>query len=224
MDFLLVAFWSAASIGVLFLLTKLMGHKHLYQMTMFDYAVGITIGSVAAEMATTLEAPWRPLLAMTVYGAADYLISLLTSRSRAARKQISGTPIVLLNDGKLYRESFCKAKMDLDDFLSACRVQGYFDICEIRTALLEHNGHVSILPAARSRPVTTEDLALHPSEKTLLTPVIMDGEIQWDALMRLGVDEIWLRRALEETKEKDPKKIFLALCDGEKRIAVYPVM
>lgn len=224
MDFVFVALWSAASIGVLFLLTKLMGHKQVYQMTMFDYAVGITIGSIAAEMATELETPWKPLLAMTVYGAADYLIAVLTSRSRAARKQISGTPVVLLNNGKLYRESFCKAKLDLDDFLCACRVQGYFDLREIKTALLEHNGHVSILPYACNRPVTPEDLALQPPEETLVTPLIMDGEIQWDALTALGVDEIWLRRALEDTKEKDPKKIFLALCDGEKRLAVYPMV
>lgn len=224
MDFLLVAFWSAASIGVLFLLTKLMGHKQVYQMTVFDYAVGITIGSIAAEMATELETPWKPLLAMTVYGAADYLISVLTSRSRTVRKQLSGTPVVLLNDGKLYRESFCKAKLDLDEFLSACRVQGYFDLREIKTALLEHNGHVSILPYARSRPVTPEDLVMQPSEETLMTPLVMDGEIQWDALTRLGVDEIWLRRALEDTEEKNPQKIFLALCDGEKRLTVYPLV
>ncbi len=223
MEFLLVAFWSAASIAVLFLLTKLMGHKQVYQMTMFDYAVGITIGSIAAEMATELEAPWQPLLAMAVYGAASCLVSFLTQRSRAARRQLSGTPVVLLNGGKLYRESFQKAKLDLDEFLCACRVQGYFDLREIRTALLEHNGHVSILPRAGSRPVTPEDLALQPPEESLAVPLVMDGEIQWDALTRMGVDEIWLRRALEETEEKDPKKIFLALCDGEKRLTVYPV-
>lgn len=223
MDFLMVALWSAASVAVLFLLTKLMGHKQVYQMTAFDYAVGITIGSIAAEMATELESPWRPLLAMAVYGAADLGISMVTSRSRAARKQISGTPVVLLNNGKLYRESFSKAKLDLDDFLCACRVQGYFDLREIRTALLEHNGHVSILPSARNRPVTPQDLSLQPPEERLMTPLIMDGEIQWDALTALGTDEIWLRRALKESEEKDPGKIFLALCDSEKRLTVYPM-
>ena len=43
------------SIVVLFILAKLMGTKQVSQMTMFDYVVGITIGSIAAELATELE-------------------------------------------------------------------------------------------------------------------------------------------------------------------------
>ena len=48
------------SILALFLLTKLMGAKQVSQMTMFDYVVGITIGSSAAELATELEEPHKP--------------------------------------------------------------------------------------------------------------------------------------------------------------------
>ena len=47
------------SILALFLLTKLMGAKQVSQMTMFDYVVGITIGSAAAELATELEEPHK---------------------------------------------------------------------------------------------------------------------------------------------------------------------
>ena len=55
------------SIAVLFLLAKLMGNKQVSQMTMFDYVVGITIGSSAAELATELENPAKPLIAMLLY-------------------------------------------------------------------------------------------------------------------------------------------------------------
>ena len=223
MDFIWLIVATLSSIAVLFLLTKLMGHKQLYQMTMFDYVVGITIGSIAAEMATELETPWRPLLAMTLYGAADYLIAQLTNHSRTARKQISGTPVVLLNNGKLYRESFRKAKMDLDDFLCACRTEGYFDLTQIQTALLEHNGRVSILPSVGARPVTPADLKIQPPQDFLSTPVIMDGEIQWDALTHLGVDETWLRRALDRKRGGKPEEIFLAVCDSEKELTIYPM-
>ena len=52
------------SIAVLFLLAKLMGNKQVSQMTMFDYVEGITIGSVAAELATDLDAPLNSLTAL----------------------------------------------------------------------------------------------------------------------------------------------------------------
>ena len=69
------------SMAVLFLLTKLMGSKQVSQMTMFDYVVGITIGSSAAELATELEQPVKPLTAMVLYGVAAVLISIVTSKS-----------------------------------------------------------------------------------------------------------------------------------------------
>ena len=52
------------SLAALFLLTKLSGNKQVSQMNLFDYVMGITIGSIAAEMASELESPLRPLWAM----------------------------------------------------------------------------------------------------------------------------------------------------------------
>ena len=60
---------SFGSIITLFVLTKLMGYRQMSEMSMFDYINGITIGSIAAEMATSLEQSfWQPFTAMVVYG------------------------------------------------------------------------------------------------------------------------------------------------------------
>ena len=56
-DLLKVLGTSVGSIVVLFLLAHLMGNKQISQLSMFDYIVGISIGSIAAEMATELETP-----------------------------------------------------------------------------------------------------------------------------------------------------------------------
>ena len=66
----LVSLTTLLSLVVLFLLTKLMGAKQVSQMTMFDYVEGITIGSVAAELATNLDAPLNSLTALVLYGLA----------------------------------------------------------------------------------------------------------------------------------------------------------
>ncbi|MDY6020477.1 MAG: DUF421 domain-containing protein, partial [Oscillospiraceae bacterium] len=86
LDLAQVALTAVASLTVLFLLTKLIGNKQISQMTMFDYVTGITIGSIAAEMATELETPVRPLVAMLVYGVLTVLIALWTNKSLAARR------------------------------------------------------------------------------------------------------------------------------------------
>ena len=75
------------SLAALFLLTKLSGNKQVSQMNLFDYVMGITIGSIAAEMASELESPLRPLWAMVVYGLAAWGIALLTNKSIRARRR-----------------------------------------------------------------------------------------------------------------------------------------
>ena len=93
------------SIVVLFILAKLMGTKQVSQMTMFDYAVGITIGSVAAELATELEEPAKPLTALILYGVVAFLISIPTNESVKARAVVTGKPLVLLENGVIYRQN-----------------------------------------------------------------------------------------------------------------------
>ena len=66
---------SLGSIIAIFILTKLMGYRQMSQMSMFDYVNGITIGSIAAEMATSLEENFmQPLVAMIVYALAAFFV------------------------------------------------------------------------------------------------------------------------------------------------------
>ena len=142
----LAALSSLLSIAVLFLLAKLMGTKQVSQMTMFDYVVGITIGSIAAELATELEEPLRPLTALIVYGVTAFVISILTNKFLKVRSMVTGKPLVLLENGVIYRENLKKARLDLNEFLTYCRIGGWFDLNQLQSAVLEHNGVVSCLP------------------------------------------------------------------------------
>ena len=80
MEIIKVILTSLLSAAVLFLLAKIMGHKQISQLDFFDYITGITIGSIAAELATELEDPLKPLIAMVVYGVIAVLL-LTTSLS-----------------------------------------------------------------------------------------------------------------------------------------------
>ncbi|MFQ9141425.1 MAG: hypothetical protein ACLR4W_03940 [Oscillospiraceae bacterium] len=84
LDFLSLAVTAVVSYLVLFLLTKLVGNKQISQMTMFDYISGISVGSIAAEMATEPESPMRPLTGMVVYGLLAWGVTLWTNKSRRA--------------------------------------------------------------------------------------------------------------------------------------------
>lgn len=166
---------AAGSIVVLFLLAKLIGARQVSQMTLFDYVVGITIGSVAAELAVEIQHPVGPLTALVVYGVAAVGIAVLTNKSLKARTAVTGKPLILLENGVIYRENLRKAHLDLDEFLTYCRIGGWFDLNELETAVLEHNGAVSFLPRETARPATPMDLDLSPQQTRMQVPFIMDG-------------------------------------------------
>ena len=101
MEMLQVILTALLSAAALFLITKIMGHKEVAQLDFFDYITGITIGSIAAELATELEKPGKPLVAMLVYGGVSLGLDMITSKFPRTRKYINGTPTILMDKGKL---------------------------------------------------------------------------------------------------------------------------
>lgn len=211
MDILNVAVTSAASIITLFILTKLMGNKQVSQLSMFDYIIGISIGSIAAEFSTELENPENTLTAMIIYALSAYLVSIVTGKSTRIRKIVIGRPLILFDNGKLYRKNFKKARIDISDFLTHCRNQGYFDLSQVQTAVFEYNGSVSILPVEDNRPLEPSDMNIKPVQQKLLVNVIMDGNINEENLRHAGKDKMWLKKQISSHGFHNEHEIFLGL-------------
>ena len=223
MDFIKLILVSLLSVAVLFLITKIMGHKQVAQLDFFDYVSGITIGSIGAELATELEKPMHPLISLLIYGAVSVVLRLLSQKFPRTRKFINGTPTILMSGGVLYRSNMKKAKIDLSEFMLLCREQGYFDLSDIECAVFEADGRLSILPKAASRPVAQRDLGMTVSENRISTELIMDGSIMGENRSRIGRDERWLKARLREGGHHDTLDIFLAIYHPDSdRLTIYP--
>lgn len=222
MDIIKVILTALLSVVALFIITKIMGHKQVAQLDFFDYVSGITIGSIGAELATELEEPYKPLIALCVWGGASLLLNLLAHKLPKTRKYINGTPTILMNEGKLYRKNLRKAKLDLSEFMLLCREQGYFDLDEIQTVIFEHNGKVSILPKAANRPATPEDLKITAQATHIGVEVIMDGRVMGENLTRMGRDTNWLEKQLKAQGHKSVKDVFLGIYRPEEdKLTLY---
>ena len=223
MDFFKVTMTALLSVAALFIITKIMGHKQVAQLDFFDYINGITIGSIAAELATELEEPYKPLVALCIYGIVSIILSLVAQKFPRTRKYINGTPTILMNSGRIYRKNLKKAKLDLSEFMLLCREQGYFNLKEIQTAILEHNGKLSVFPRAANRPVTPTDLKIAVTPEYIGTEVIMDGRIMGENLRRLGTDEKWLTEQIRMQGYNDVKDILLGIYRKEEdALTIYP--
>ncbi|MGM9682409.1 MAG: DUF421 domain-containing protein [Eubacteriales bacterium] len=222
MIYLKVLLTTLLSFVALLIITKLIGYRQMSQMSMFDYINGITIGSIAAELATSLESDWLlPLEAMLLYGLFVVGISLLTSHSLFLRKHITGKPLTMYRHGRLFYDSFKKSKVDVNEFLMQCRNKGYFDLSQVDTVILEPNGRLSIMPKAAERPLTPTDMKIAVSPSYIPVEVIIDGNIMYGNLAAVGRSTEWLLSELKCGGAESPEQVFLAMYTPDGKLNIY---
>ena len=221
MEILKIIGLSLSSITILFILTKIVGQREMSSLSIFDFTIAITIGSIAAEMATSLENNFtQPMVAMIIYAIVAIIISFINMKSVKLRPFFSGKTLILYDNGTLFKENFKKAKIDLNEFLSQCRINGYFNLTDIKTALLEENGKISFLPYSNKRPANPNDFNIKPKDENLVTNIIIDGKIMEQSLKKLNLDKTWLNKALKNQGITQIDNIFLAsYSDGN--LSVY---
>lgn len=222
MELLKIFLSSLGSLFALFILTKMLGNRQITQLTMFDYVIGITIGSIAAEMATSLEQnPLNPLLAMVTYALVSFLLAQVALKSIRFRRFLNGKTLILFDNGKIYEKNLKKARLDTSELFTQCRNAGYFDLNNIETIVLELNGKMSFLPKSSSRPLTPNDMKLNPSQEKLCVNVVIDGKILKDNLKFTGNNRIWLQRQLKAQGIVRIDDVFLAFCDVNNNLTAY---
>ncbi len=215
---------TVGSIIVMFIISKLLGNKQISQLTLFDYINGITIGSIAAEMAVSQEMDELvvPIIAMILYGLTGFLLSVFTMRSIHCRHFLSGKPILLIEKGKIYPENLKTAKLDVNDLLSRARTSGYFDISKISYAILETNGTISFMERAAEAPLTPKDLGYQKEDERLCINLILDGVVMEDNLRYAGKEIKWLTNEIKKQGCPSPDKVFLCTVDDKDNVTVFP--
>lgn len=173
-------------------------------------------------MATSLDDNFtEPLIAMLVYAVGSIAISILGNHSIKARRIISGTTLILYDNSKIYFKNLKKAKMDMNEFLMQCRTNGYFNLADIQTAILEANGKISFIPNSLKRPSTPEDLNLNPKQEFLVTNIIINGKVLEENLKNTGNNLKWLQSNLQKQNAGKLEDILLATCDKDNNLSVY---
>ncbi len=221
MDFFNIIILGMVSFIVLFILSKIMGYRAISELSFFDYVVGITIGSIAAEMSTNIDMEWwKGVTAMAVYAILDLVFSFLSQKSSAARQIITGNPIILIYKGKIYKKNLRKARIELNDLLTSARMAGYFNIADIDYAIMETTGKISFMPVPLKRPLNPKDFNFAPQSEGLTVNVIMDGKIMEDDLADAKIDKNDLIRRVKQ-QEKEVKNVFLGVMDSNGVLTLF---
>lgn len=207
---------------ILFFIAKMLGKKQVAQLNLFDYIIGITIGSIAADISLDIEKNLiSGIVSLLLYGIISYIISKITMKSITLRRFLTGVPTILIEKGEIVESGLKKSKIDINDLLEEARIAGYFDINEINTAIMEINGSISFLPKEKEKPATKKDMNVSIKAGGMTANVIIDSNFMENNTKAIGKNKKWLDHELKVQGYNDYKNILLATVDSNCKVTVY---
>lgn len=151
------------------------------------------------------------------------LFSYFSLRSVRFRSLVCGEPAVIIRDGKLLQQVMRHNRLTLDELLEELRGQGICDIDEVKYAILETSGQLSVLLRSDCQPLTARQLGKQVEDDVFLpTILINDGRLMRSNLQRRGLDERWLQEELHRQHLTNTSEVFLLSIDPAGHVICLP--
>lgn len=210
------------SVSVLFVWSRIMGKKHISQLTFFDYVVGISIGSLSGTFAMDDSIGYiKGVTGLSVYALFTIILSYISLKSYSGRRILNGTPTILIQNGRIIESGLKSTKMNINDLIEECRLKNAFNIADIEFAVLETSGKLSVLLKSYNQPLTPKDMNIATEYKGLCINLIIDGRVLDDQLKTADRSEDWLSSQLQVQGIKSPSEVLLAFIDSSNKLYVY---
>ncbi|WP_165866070.1 DUF421 domain-containing protein [Lucifera butyrica] len=216
----ILVFRAVASIGVLFLVHLAMGQRQIGELSPFDFAVSITIGTIAgAAIADQRIELGNALISLILVGGMQVLLNYGSLKSRRLHKKINFEPIILVEEGQVIKANLHKARLTVEMLLQLLREKDVFDITAVELAVLEPHGRLSVLKKAECSPLTPRQCRLTVPDNDVLVPVIMEGELQEKALVQLGFTPEQIEAFRHEYRDV-LRNVFIAFMDKRHQLHI----
>lgn len=191
---------------------RVMGKRQIGEMQPSELVVAIMISDLASIPMQEVDIPLLsgivPVLTLLV---AEVFMSFFCLKSAWVRKIFTGEPSIVIYDGKVLESELRKLRFSLVDLEEQLRISGCAGINDVRVAVLETNGKLSVIKKTELQPVTVGDMRLaNVSGTNLPCMIILDGDVNFSELRRAGKNEKWLREELARRGIKKIKDVFFA--------------
>ncbi|WP_026693170.1 DUF421 domain-containing protein [Peribacillus kribbensis] len=218
-----IALRSVIFLIVLFAAAKLLGKKHISQLSFFEYVSGIVLGDIAGEVILGEDQYiMHGIVGIFIFTAVTYLADFLSLKSRRFREIIEGKCTVFIENGKILEDHLKKERYSVEDLAALLREKDVFNIADVEFAVLEPKGKLSVLLKKEKQPLTPKDLKIKTPNEKEPQAVIMDGQVIYEALGKTGKTLEWVNKELSK-QGVSLNNVFYAQIDsyGEMTIDLY---
>lgn len=181
------------------ILYRLMGKREIGQLGLLDLVVSLLIAELGAISIENInDNIFYTIIPISILAGLEILFARLIMRFRKLGRFFEGKPTMLIQEGKVIYNNLVKERYSIDDLLSNLRQESITSIEDVRYAILEPNGKLSIFPYKLCK------------NELVPLPLIVEGKIQYTTLKMIGKNEMWLNKILRENN-LSVKDIFYAI-------------
>lgn len=173
---------------LLTLVMRLMGKRQIGELEISDLITTFLISEIASLPITDTHLPLsHAIVPIVVLLALEVGISMALSRFPRFKYLLSTRPTTLIENGVVREKAMREARLSFDELFTDLRSQGVDDISQIRYAILEQNGKLTVIQKARYRQPSAEQLHVKTKENGLFHIVIEQGKINKHGLAQLDL-------------------------------------
>ncbi|MBQ9375909.1 MAG: DUF421 domain-containing protein [Ruminococcus sp.] len=215
---MLIVFFRAIILYIIIIFSiRLMGKRQLGELQPSELVVTILMSNIATLPIEDINIPMlMGVIPIFTLVCLDVGLSYLTMKSRRFRKVVSGSPKIIITNGKIDQKQMKKLRFTIDDLMESLRSEQVFDIAEVQLAVVETTGKITVYQKPEKQPCNCEDMGITKPATNPPQLIVDDGEIVENALSYLSLDKKWLESALKKEKCK-LDDVFLMTADEDKK-------
>ena len=193
---------------------RLMGKRQIGDMQPSELVVTLVVANLASIPMQNTSQPLlsgiAPVLALV---SLELGVSVLMMKSRSLRRLVCGSPVVVIEDGRLLQKQMKRLRLTTDDLCAQLRQQNIFSLEDVQYCIMETNGILSVLEKPHKRKPCADDLDILIPDKKIEAVAVSDGEILKTSLDLCGHSEDDVFNILN-SNNIDLDEVFLMTLDG----------
>ncbi len=193
---------------------RLMGKRQISEMQPSELVVTMVISNIASlPMQNTSQPMLSGMVPVLVLVALEITASVLMMKSRSFRRLMCGSPVVIIEDGKLLQSQMKRLRLTIDDLSAQLRQQEIFSLADVQYCIMETNGALSVLEQPQKRVPNAEESGVKMEDNKLETVVVSDGKLVEEALPLCKGSREQVENILSKNNVS-LEKVFLMTLDG----------
>lgn len=194
---------------VILVMVRLMGKRQISDLQTSELVVTLLISNIAViPMQDTSLPLLSGVVPIMLLVACEIAISFIMLKNNKIRQLICGKPQIVIFNGVVDQKKMRELRISIEDLSEQLRQEGVFALSDVKYAIVETNGKISVMKKPLKDSVTAEQMKIPSPTADFEAVVINDGEFSQNSMKFCGVTEEWLRKTLKRNNT-DIKDVFI---------------